>query len=164
MNCLDGDGILNHVNHVSDEYGMDALTTAVVIGYHSANSQLYFAYAGHPPLLVRHQTTGRWGPLNFSNPRFSGNLPFGVAVETPYDQEQVALSGGDRLFLFTDRVIEAPDRHGRLLGLDPLVATLEETGDRSPAEIKSTVLERLMKHTGARLAHDDVTFMAIKIL
>ena len=164
MNCLDGDGILSHLNHLSDEYGVDALTTAVVIGYNTANSQLYFAYAGHPPLLVRHQRTGRWGPVNFANPNCPGNLPFGVDVETIYDQEQVPLSGGDRLFLYTDGVIEAPDRHGRLFGLDPLLAILEETGDRSPPEIKSAVLERLMKHTGGSLAHDDVTFMAIKIL
>ena len=74
------------------------------------------------------------------------------------------LSGGDRLFLYTDGVIEAPDSHGRLFRLDSLLAILEESGDRSPAEIKSAVLERLMKHTGGSLAHDDVTFMAIKIL
>jgi phosphoserine phosphatase RsbU/P len=164
MNCLDGDGILNHLNHLSDEYGMDALTTAVVIGYSTDNSQLYFAYAGHPPLLVRHQKTGRWGPLHIASTSCPGNLPFGVEVETRYDQERVPLAGGDRLFLYTDGVIEAPDRHGRLLGLDPLLATLAETGDGSPAEIKSAVLQRLMKHTGGPLGHDDVTFMAIKIL
>ena len=164
MNLLDGNGILHHLNHLSDEYGFDAITTAAVIGYNTANSQLYFAYAGHPPLLVQHQRTGRWEPVSFANPSRTGNLPFGVDVEALYDQERMPLSGGDRLFLYTDGVIEAPDRQGRLFRLDSLLATLEESGDKGLREIKSAVLEQLMKHTGGPLSHDDVTFMVIEIL
>jgi sigma-B regulation protein RsbU (phosphoserine phosphatase) len=164
MNLLDGNGILHHLNHLSDEYGFDAITTAAVIGYNTANSQLYFAYAGHPPLLIQHQRTGRWEPVSFANPSRTGNLPFGVDVEALYDQERVPLSGGDRLFLYTDGVIEAPDRHGRLFRLDSLLAILEGTGDKGLPEIKSGVLEQLMKHTGGLLSHDDVTFMVIEIL
>jgi sigma-B regulation protein RsbU (phosphoserine phosphatase) len=86
-----------------------------------------------------------------------------VDVEALYDQERVPLSAGDRLFLYTDGVIEAPDRNGRLFRFNSLLAILEETGDRSLPEIKSAVLEQLTKHTGGPLSHDDVTFMVIEI-
>src|SRR5262249_34882225 len=78
--------------------------------------------------------------------------------------ERMPLSGGDRIFLYTDGVIEAPDRHGRLFRLDSLLAILEESGDKGLREIKSAVLEQLMKHTGGPLSHDDVTFMVMQIL
>jgi hypothetical protein len=72
--------------------------------------------------------------------------------ERAYERSEVSDMKTAEPGLNTDGVIEAPDRHRRLFGLDPLLAILEETGDRSPPEIKSAVLERLMKHTGARLA------------
>jgi sigma-B regulation protein RsbU (phosphoserine phosphatase) len=164
MNLFDGNGILHHLNHLSDEYGFDATTTAAVIGYNTANSELYFAYAGHPPVLVQRQSNRRWEPVSFANPSHTGNLPFGVDVEALYDQERVPLSAGDRLFLYTDGVIEAPDRQGRLFRLGSLLAILEETGGRSLPQIKTAVREQLMKHTGGPLSHDDVTFMVIEIL
>ena len=163
MNSLDGNGILEHLNRLSDEYGYDALTTAAVIGFNIADSHLYLAYAGHPPLLVRREGSKGWQPALLSNPRRPANLAFGVDVDAPYDQERMPVSTGDRLFLYTDGVIEAPDRRYTLFGLERLLAVLQEVGDRSLPEIKAAVLGRLREFTGGSLAHDDVTFMAIEI-
>jgi sigma-B regulation protein RsbU (phosphoserine phosphatase) len=90
-------------------------------------------------------------------------LAFGVDVDAPYDQERMPVSTGDRLFLYTVGVIEAPDGQHTLFGMERLLAVLQDVGDRSLPEIKAAVLGRLREFTGGSLAHDDVTFMAIEI-
>jgi sigma-B regulation protein RsbU (phosphoserine phosphatase) len=73
------------------------------------------------------------------------------------------LTSGDRLFLYTDGVVEAPDGHRGLFGYDRLLSVLDGVGDVGLSDIKVAVLDGLRRHTGSDLSHDDVTFMAVEI-
>lgn len=163
MNCLEGERILEHLNRLVDEYVASAFTTAAVLGFYKANSHLYVAYAGHPPALIYRSAAKTWDTVELLNGDTPANLPLGADVEAAYDQDEHVIWPGDRLFLYTDGVLEATDAHGRQFGLERLLFLLRGLGAASIAEIRTAVLDELRQHTGGMLQHDDVTFMAIEI-
>jgi serine phosphatase RsbU (regulator of sigma subunit) len=48
--------------------------------------------------------------------------------------------------------------------MERLGAVLREAGGEDLKALKDAVLEALRCHTGGRLDHDDVTFMAVEVL
>ena len=86
-----------------------------------------------------------------------------MAVDTKYHQQALLLNSGDRVFLYTDGVVETPDQAGAQFGQDRLAATLAEFGSAPLAELKASVLQRVRDHAGGRLTHDDVTLLAIEV-
>lgn len=63
---------------------------------------------------------------------------------------------GDRLFLYTDDVIEAPDADDELFNVSRLTDVLEETGGNDSSDVKQTVLAAVRAHTNGSLVHDGV--------
>lgn len=162
MNTLDGSGILSDLNQEVRRHGFLALTTAAVVGYYSADSKLYFSYAGHPPLFVR--SAGQpWTSLRFRNETTGANLPLGVLAAARYDQEGFELRPGDRLLLYTDGVLECPNAAGEEFGEGRLLKVLNGTDPMPISEVKQQIAEALFRHSGGALVHDDCTFMIIEI-
>ncbi|MFO0951609.1 MAG: PP2C family protein-serine/threonine phosphatase [Isosphaeraceae bacterium] len=163
MNDTEGNGILARLNELAGEESEKAITTAAVVAFYLNDGHLYFANAGHPPVLVRRRSVGKWEKAALDEKSDPGNLPLGILPDVGYDQQREPFSTGDRIFLYTDGVLEAPDPKGNLFGLDRLVSTLEATGERSLPEVKAAVLEALRAHTGGPLDHDDITFIAVEV-
>jgi serine phosphatase RsbU (regulator of sigma subunit) len=67
------------------------------------------------------------------------------------------------LFLYTDGVIEAADRHGVLFGAAGLEASLANAVDRDLNGIKRDIVDALHSHTGEPFVHDDVTLMVLEV-
>jgi len=164
MNSVDGHEVLADLNALVSKRGYQAMSTAAVVAFYRANSTLYFSYAGHPPMLAYSRSDKRWEAVTFEKQGKPANLPLGAFPETPYDQECRKAISGDRLFLYTDGVTEAPNSKGDLFGQEKLLDALEETSERPLHEVKKSVAEALRQHTGGSLRHDDVTFMVLEIL
>ncbi len=73
------------------------------------------------------------------------------------------MSSGDRLFVYTDGVTEAPNPLGELFGTRRLVAVLDANAGAPLGGIKSAVLQALREHAGNGLTHDDVTLIAMEV-
>lgn len=159
MNNLEGNGVLADLNRVVCERGFEAMTTVAVVGYYLGDSTLYFCYAGHPPVFLQRRNETEWRPL--SSP--AANLPLGVLPQAQYHQAQAMVYPGDRLFLYTDGVIECPNAAEEEFGEERLLEVLRSTSGRSLPQIKQSLLESLLRHTGGTPPPDDVTFMAIEI-
>ncbi len=161
MNSLDGSAVLADLNRLAHERGIAAMTTAAVLTV--ANSTLYFCYAGHPPVLFlrRHETCWQW--LRSGSGRRLSSLPLGVRQNVAFDQGRVPLAPGDRIFVHTDGLVEAPNLHGDDFGADGLLTVLDRADGATPPELKKVVLEAVCAHTGGTLVHDDVTLIAIEI-
>ncbi len=156
--------VLEDVNRVAAEAGLSAMTTAVVVGVYRNEYMAYFVYAGHPPAMICKRNLKRWrriiGPRNAAE----ANLPLGVEADTRYSLQRVSLQKGDRLFLYSDGVIETPGRNGTQFGEDGLRKVLQNSVGKSLSAMKSSVLSALREYAGGSLRHDDVTLMAIEIL
>jgi phosphoserine phosphatase RsbU/P len=163
MNSRRGHKVLADLNRQAEKFGEAAISTAAVIGFYRWTGRLYFYYAGHPPALIYHHRERRWCTLELPESSGLANLPVGVTDLSRFDQGSVRVRRGDRLLLYTDGVIEAPDAAGQLFGLERLTDVLEQTADAPLSVVKESVLSAVSSHTGGPLTHDDVTVLAIEI-
>ena len=164
MNDGDNSELLAELNQLTSDHGFDAITTAAVISFNASGSYVEYAYAGHPPMLVRRNGAARWEPaLLGGTPDRLADLPLGVEPRTRYTERTVQAAAGDRLFLYTDGVIETPGPGGELFGTQRLNALLDAHGSRSLPETKAAVLTALHEFAGGELNHDDVTLLAVEL-
>lgn len=163
MNALNGDAVLRAMNRLAYDRGIEATTTAAVAAYYRRTSSLYYSYAGHPPLLIRRSQDAGWSELKMARDIREANLPLGILPDTPYDQPAIRFTTGDRMVLYSDGVIEAPDAHDDFFSLPRLIDILNRTNTLSPAQQKREILSELRGHTGDRWTHDDVTLIVVEI-
>ncbi len=144
------------------------MTTAAVVAYYSQESAAKVSYAGHPPVLYRRTTDKAW---SFARPPshkgFSDgppmNIPLAATEETLYGQLTIPMAPGDRLFVYTDGIIDAPSPEGVCFGLERLKDVLDANTKSPITELKSAVLQALHQNAGKELSHDDVTLIALEI-
>jgi sigma-B regulation protein RsbU (phosphoserine phosphatase) len=188
INSLDGGGVLADLNGLVYDHGFDALTTAAVVSYYSGDSSLSYSYAGHPPILVR-QGCGAWMPRPIEGDSRPANLPLGTLRTVDYDVAKVTLAPGDRVFLYTDGVVECPNAADEFYGDDRLLEVLDRTSGLSLPEVKAAVFDSLVRFaagaqaegplcgatagaqaegplcaaTKRELLHDDCTLMVLEV-
>jgi sigma-B regulation protein RsbU (phosphoserine phosphatase) len=115
-------------------------------------------------MFVRRRSDGSWRVARLDVGPHLANLPLGVDPDVRYDQQRLPLAKGDRLFLYTDGVVEAPNADGQIFGAGRLSAALEAASSGTPKDVKDAVLAAIQGHSGGRLSHDDVTFMVVEVL
>jgi sigma-B regulation protein RsbU (phosphoserine phosphatase) len=144
------------------------MTTAAVVAYYSQESKAKISYAGHPPVLYKRAGDKVW---SYARPpkrqgqgdSFPLNIPLAIDLDTLYGQITISMASGDRLFVYTDGVIDAPSPEGESFGLVRLKEALDANGDASLSELKSAVLNTLNQYAEKDLSHDDVTLIALEI-
>jgi len=91
------------------------------------------------------------------------NIPLAIASDTLYGQLTIPLAPGDRLFVYTDGITEAPSPEGDVFGYARLKDVLDANTKAPLSELKSAVLRAVHQHTKKALTHDDVTLIALEI-
>ncbi|UCH24218.1 MAG: serine/threonine-protein phosphatase [Deltaproteobacteria bacterium] len=160
--------MLGEVNRRIISRSLDAMTTAVVVAYYRKEDVMRFSYAGHPPVLYKRANDKAWtyarpnGAMGQSD-CFSVNIPLAVDLDTLYGQLSISIFPCDRLFVYTDGIIDAPNPKGESFGLARIKDTLDANTESPLSELKSAVLKNLHQHTEQELIHDDLTMIAIEI-
>jgi sigma-B regulation protein RsbU (phosphoserine phosphatase) len=164
MNSADSSVVLADLNAAAVERGHKSMTTMAVASLHRVDGTLCFSYAGHHELLVARNGSSEWNALQSEgDERRLGGIPLGVDPNARFAQGCVGLSAGDRLFLYTDGVIEAPSPDGEEFGRARLLDVLTQASDHELGQVRTRVLEALLAHTGHSMTHDDVTLIAAEI-
>ena len=121
---------------------------------------LRFVNAGHnPPLLRRKEDGNVFRPLHMKR-----NFALAVLEDWQYAQDEVRLSEGDVLFLYTDGVTEAENEARMMYSLEKLTDFLNsETAGRADSmqELLSSVWAELGGFAGRAEQSDDITMLAI---
>jgi sigma-B regulation protein RsbU (phosphoserine phosphatase) len=115
--------------------------------------RLRYASAGHPPPRLRHSTGA------ISDVDGTGGLPLGVLAEDSWNENELSLSPGDALLLYTDGITEATSVQGEAFGTDRLDDVLRSAPPGAGALVNH--VERHYKtfcHGAA--AFDDRTLLA----
>ncbi len=160
--------ILGEVNQRISYRSLDAMTTASVVAYYSQENKARISYAGHPPVLYRRAEDKTWSYARPPHRKgqidgFPINIPLAVDLDTLYGQLTISMVPGDRLFVYTDGIIEAPNPEGESFGLARLKDALDANTGAPLSELKSAVIKILHEHTETELTHDDVTLIAMEI-
>ena len=72
------------------------------------------------------------------------------------------LNPGDSLFVYTDGVPEATDRHLELFGTDRMLEALNSEADASPEKIVHNVMNHITAFVDGNQQFDDITMLALK--
>ena len=143
------------------------MTTAAVVAYYREESEAKVSYAGHPPVLYQRANDRVWSyarPPARKGPSDGTplNIPLAVDLDTVYSQITIPMNPGDRLFAYTDGIIDAPSPEGESFGLTRLKDALDAHTGAPLSELKSAVLNTLHEFTGTERIPDDVTLVALE--
>ena len=144
------------------------MTTAAVVAYYRDEREARISYAGHPPVLYRRVGDEAWSYARLPARKAQSdgsplNIPLAVDLDTDYAQFTISMAPGDRLFVYTDGIVDAPNPGGESFGLARLKEVLDANEEAHLPEIKSAVLKALYQYTEKELTHDDVTMIALEI-
>ena len=115
-----------------------------------------YVSAGHPPLL---HMPAKGTPQISSATGF----PVGVVASADYENHTIHLRPGDRLYLYSDGVIEAGELSGRPWGIQGLCDFAQAQKTRSLSDILDLmVTEARVRHQESILA-DDLSILAIEL-
>jgi phosphoserine phosphatase RsbU/P len=124
----------------------------------TGKQSLCYAGAGHPPLLLREQSSGTVRNV-LENGLFLGYFP-----SAEYSAVEISLQEGDWLVLYTDGVTESLDTSKEQFGEEGLKLFMEQHPDTTATEFADGLLERVSQWTGrapGQEPDDDVTLLAI---
>ncbi len=121
-----------------------------------ATGRFHFVSAGHPgPVWLPCQGPARAVPAR--------GVPIGLGATT-YEAHTVALEMGDRLYLYSDGLIEAPDHQGQCFGRERLLPALEANRSLPLADGLTALAQRVEQWAGPRAPHDDTSILAVEWL
>ncbi len=163
MNSIDGAAILAGLNNLVVDRGFQAISTAAILSLHQQEGNLYYAYAGHPPLLLRQLPSG-WVTLLTPELPGGANLPLGVHKNIRYDQGSFPVQAGDRFCLFTDGVTEHVNQAGEFWGDDRLSALLADSDRDELPEVRNRIVRAFNSFAEAHVPQDDCTFLLAEVL
>ncbi len=115
----------------------------------------------------RYVAAGHLGPIHFSRGSTpvigeTGGIPVGLLASATYEEHTVTLSGGDRLYLCTDGIVEAENQAEEEFGVQRLLKTLSENTDAALGDSVSAVMERVEEWSHPAGATDDASLLAIE--
>lgn len=138
-------GILEQERFVTGCYGLLNLSTG----------RLRFAKAGHPPPLWYRATERQAVPLD------AQGMLLGISEAATFEEVTVELASGDRLFLYTDGLLETWNEQGEILGMGRLRQWVSELGHLPPEEMLERIKERVNTFRGHRPFSDDLTVVVL---
>ena len=139
------------------EYPVERFDRFFTISYLVLNTRshrLRYSSAGHPPPLV----VRRGAEISRLD---EGGPIIGLGASLEFEEGSTRFEAGDRLVLYTDGVMEAPDREGQMLGIEGLERFLDTTRDVSAEESCARLEALMVERCGSISDHDDVSFMII---
>ncbi|MBF0238757.1 MAG: serine/threonine-protein phosphatase [SAR324 cluster bacterium] len=128
----------------------------------SPDGRVIYSNASHPAaVILRHQTK----TLEFWDTRglFIGAMP-DKDIGLIYEEQTSRLLPGDKVFLYTDGLIESENKNGsgEFWGEERVVKVLEQCLDLSLTEMKSFLQDKWTQFTGGH-SRDDVTFLILEV-
>jgi serine phosphatase RsbU (regulator of sigma subunit)/uncharacterized membrane protein len=130
--------------------------TVFVSVLHIPTGRARLVNAGHtPPVLCR-----SGAPFDWLRP--APNLALGVTTGLYYQESEVELHPGDRLFWYTDGVTEAMDARNRFFGQERLLETLRAHEDATLEELLTAVKSAIDLFAGEAPQFDDIAMLALE--
>ena len=138
------------------EIGGQFVTAAYAV-FDREQKTLTYAGAGHPPLL---KVSARQDPTRLEE----NGLPLGLFAHAVYSEGVASLVSGDRVLLYSDGLVEAPNAADEQFGADRAIAVLQ----RSATMTASEAAKELLRSTSEWEAHgeepsDDTTIVLVEV-
>lgn len=132
------------------------LMTMFAVCLDTHTGELKYANAGHQFAYLYRPITGSLDILEL------GGMPLGRDEGIVYEQGITEMDVGDRLFLYTDGIVEEENAVGECFGYDRLEELLAIHAESGAETLRDRLLESLISHVGHTDFCDDVTIFYIE--
>ena len=121
------------------------------------NGELQYASAGHPPMVVM-KPGGQIELLDGE-----GGLPLGMLEETlPFTMHTYQLSPGDKLFIYTDGILEWANPDGRQFGMEGFQRVLRHYHREDLHAQVANLMAEANRFSEGHECDDDLTLLALE--
>lgn len=137
------------------------------------NGIMRYANAGHNfPILIPSSPDDSRAPSSKSMAKISPvplislqlkGVPLGIDRTAEYLEKTIELVAGDKLFLFTDGLIECESPQGKQWSRKALQEQLGRMHDQSPVDIKDGIMKSAFGFFGNVPIKDDITVVVLEI-
>ena len=137
--------------------------TITYIIFDTASGQLTYSNAGHPyPILLREN--GELILMKKGGPIIGVIEPHtATAKKCLFGEEQLKMYPGDKLFVYTDGIIEYQNQHKELYGSERFYNHLLELRNRSVSEMVEIVLKSLLEFGNLTKPQDDISLLGLEL-
>ncbi len=157
VNCGNAALAVTETNSYLAAHSADRMFATLWAGVLDASRQsLEFVDAGHGHWLIRPEVGVPQCPES------AGDLIIGVQADLVYSQACIEFRPGDRLILYSDGLVEQPDKAGDRFGNARLANVI--AGSASIDGDVSGVFEALERFTGSDRFADDTTIASIEVI
>ncbi len=164
--------LLTELNQILVESGKGRTTMTLFLAeFNTSASTLRYANAGHiAPLLIPQakddnrlkQRSNNPGKSRL-NPLLGGGLMLGFELEANFNQREIEIREGDRLFLYTDGLIECTDEKGDSLNPMDLRRQIAAVAELQPKDLCDQALLLAHQRLGSAPREDDMTVVVVAI-
>ncbi len=119
---------------------------------------IHLSNAGQPDLIIQ-----RSAPNSVEHLKLPSAMVMGLPSGQASPPVSYTLQRGDRLFLFTDGILEASNPEGEEFGLERLQKCIQSSTQRPLQTTIDHIYEQALQHTGDLQQQDDVSLLAFEI-
>ena len=121
-----------------------------------STGKLKFANAGHEDPIIGNEK-------GFNEYKTKHGLPIGALENYKYENNEITLEKGDKLFLYTDGVTDSVNRRMKTYDISNLLKVLNENKDKKVKEIIDMVKDDLENYTKGYNQFDDITMLCVEL-
>lgn len=152
--------LLRSLHNELTKYMEHLFITAHYIVIDCERMQCSFSSAGHWPALLYQRAHNSFVTLH------TRGRPLGTIFATEFNTVHQKLQSGDRIFIFTDGLVECRNKNGELLGEERLQLFFLNTMDFDPEAATAAIIGQAFQWTekNENYFNDDVCLLCIDIL
>jgi serine phosphatase RsbU (regulator of sigma subunit)/Skp family chaperone for outer membrane proteins len=144
--------------HINEEWPEDLPYFTMVLGEIDSRTQrASIIQAGHPsPLVIRSD-----GAIEVIG---DGGFPVGMLAAASYERLEFDFGPGDRLFIYSDGLVEAEGQDGEQFSEDRLRALVRDTAAQSSPDLLDRLDDALRNWRGSESLDDDLSVLMLERL
>lgn len=146
----------NVLQHLDVEYPLERFGKYFTIAYCLLNFetwQLQYSSAAHPPILVIRSD----GAVHYLE---AGGSILGLGGLVPYEEETFQLLPGDRVFLYTDGIVECEDANSQPFGEQNFIDMLCTLRHEELQTTCDRIIAAVLAHSADGQPQDDISLLA----
>lgn len=150
--------ILEFVNKNICEHNHTGMFVTVWLGIlELSTGKLISANAGHEdPIIYR---KGK----EYQSVKEKHGFVIGGFDGVKYPNQEIQLSKGDKIFVFTDGLSEATNKKDQMYTIDRILKALNNNKDKSPKDTLESVTKDVAKFVGDAPQFDDLTMLCVEL-
>jgi len=123
--------------------------------YDSRTQRIRYTQAGHPPILCATNTqVNAWD---------DGDMPVGMLSDVDFSTHERLLTSGERLFFYSDGILEAENQDGVFLGDKRFSLSISEAAEMPLNECTTHIIQHVDAWLGESMAQDDITLLVLEV-